>query len=413
MAETLGFPRPATDGEPMRWVQVVSHLDPRYGGLSAAVPALGWSLSEGLGAEPVDISLAAFCAPGEQYRPAGFAAEQVSYWPASRGAWLRDKVGGHALRQRFTEQIRQADGVHLHGLWEESTAVAARTARRLGRPYVLSAHGMLEPWALAQRRVRKLLYGMFVERGNVAGASCLHALTRAEAEQFVRFGARSPIAIVPNAVECPLDADPGLFLEEYPGLRRKRLVLFLARLHSKKGLDLLLQAWAALAPRHPDAHLVLAGPDSDGSEARLRAMVTASGLEQSVSFPGMLRGERKWSALAAAEVFVLPSFSEGLSVGVLEAMGMGLPVVITRACNMPEVALHEAGRVIEPDLAQLRDALGAMLRADPAANRKMGRRGARLVKRKYTWPVVSRQMAEVYAWALGGPMPDVDMVFPA
>lgn len=397
-----------------RWVEVVSHLDPRYGGLSAAVPELAMSLAGGLGGTAMDVSLAAFCAAGEEYEPAGFGPEQMRFWPASRGSWLKDRVRGGGLRRGLEEQIRAADGVHLHGLWEGSTAVAAETARQLGKPYLISAHGMLEPWALAKKRVKKLLYAALVERENVAGATCLHALTQAEAEQFIEFGARSPIAIIPNAVECPTDVDERMFLREYPGLRGKRVVLFMARLHAKKGLDLLLEAWGSIAVRHPDATLVLAGPDSDGTEARLRAEVARAGLSESVVFAGMLRDGMKWSALAAAEGFVLPSFSEGLSVAVLEAMGMGLPVLVTRQCNLPEVRTHGAGWVTEPDADEVCGALKNLLDRTPAENRAMGACGARLVQERYAWPVVARQMSEVYAWTLGGRMPEhVDLLFPA
>lgn len=397
-----------------RWLEVVSHLDPRYGGLSAAVPELGLSLVDGVGSWPLQISLAAFCAVDEQFTPLGFTAEQVSYWPASRSVWIRDRMHGGALREHFQEHLRLADGVHLHGLWEASTAVAAEAARSLGKPYVLSAHGMLEPWALASKRLKKLLYGRMIERSNVASATCLHALTRAEAEQYVRFGARSPIAVIPNAVECPADTDPMPFLQSHPALRGKRLVLFLARLHPKKGLDLLLEVWTTLAPQFPEAHLVIAGPDSEGTEARLRALVASRSLGDSVVFTGMLRGTMKWSALAAAEAFVLPSYSEGLSVSVLEAMAMGRPVVITEECHMPEVSRRGAGWVIAADADPLRGALADVLRARPAVNRAIGQRGQELIAERYCWPVVSRQMAEVYAWALGGRMPEsVDLVFPA
>ena len=396
------------------WVEVVSHLDPSYGGLSAAVPELGRSLANGLGAAPIGISIAAFCAPEQHFQPDGFSPDQVRYWPAGRNAWMRDRLDGATLRRSFTDSLQEADGVHIHGIWEAGTSIAAVAARSLGKPYVLSAHGMLEPWALAQKRVKKLVYRFLVERSNVAGAACLHALTRREAEQFKRFGARSPIAIVPNAVECPADATGELFLDRYPVLNGKRIVLFLARLHPKKGLDLLLSAWASMSARFPGAHLVIAGPDSEGTEARLRGVVATSHLEDSVLFTGMLRGAMKWSALAAAEAFILPSSSEGLSVGVLEAMGMGLPVLITHACNMPEVASHCAGWVVEPTLEQVRGALEKLLRNTPETSRSIGRCGAMLVQSRYSWPVVAQQMAEVYDWVLGGRKPEsVDLVKPS
>ena len=398
--------RPASE----RWVEVVTHLDPKYGGLSAAVPALGRSLAA---SEHIDVSLAAFCAAGEQVEPANFAASQLSFWPASRKPWLTDVVHSNRLHKNFVAHLRGASGLHIHGLWEQSTSAGVSAARELGVPYVLSAHGMLEPWALASKGLKKMLYAMLVERGNVGGAACLHALTKAEANQYRAFGSRCPIAIIPNGVDIPEDLDASLFVQSFPAVKGKRIVLFLARLHPKKGLDLLLEAWALLAPIFPDAHLVIAGPDSEGMQDRLAGLVARDGLKDSVLFTGMLGGPMKWSALAAAEAFVLPSKSEGLSVSILEAMGVGLPVVVTTACNLPEVEQYQAGWQIEPTLDHLTSALAELLHNSPVENSGVGARGAALVRARYTWPTVARQMADVYRWVAGGPPPrDVTLVFP-
>ena len=411
----LNMPLPsgvATPGrqEPGRWIQVVTHLDSKYGGLSSAVPALGRALAD---SEHMDIVLAAFCAPGEDVRPAGLESDQLSFWPASRKAWMTDLLRGQTMHKELARRLHGASGLHLHGLWEQSTAVAAQAARQTGVPYVLSAHGMLEPWALANKRAKKLLYAGLVERKNVGGAACLHALTQAEAEQYFAFGARCPVAVIPNGVDVPEHAEATAFLARYPALQGKRIVLFLARLHPKKGLNLLLESWVALASRFPDAHLVIAGPDSEGTQARLTAFVIERGLEASVSFVGMLRGDDKWSALAAAEAMVLPSYSEGLSVSILEAMGLGLPVVITTGCNLPEVEEFKAGWQIEPVRDRLTAALAELLSNAPDENRAIGARGAALVKARFTWPKVAAQMAEVYRWVAGGPKPEtVKMIFP-
>ncbi len=381
-----------------RWIEVVSHLDPRYGGLSAVVPPL----SAGVGYTGRKIAIAAFCAPGEKFYPPEFAPEQISFWPSSRKAWMLNA----RLRSAFEQRVRNADGLHVHGLWEQSTTSAARLARRLGKPYVLSAHGMLEPWALSQKRLEKMFYAHLLERANVNGAGCLHALTLAEAKQYRAFGAKGPIAIIPNGVTIPQDATPDHLLEQFPDLVGRRIVLYLGRLHEKKGLDLLLKAWKEVASIYPDAHLVLAGPDSNGTRTRLVVEVIRSGLRRSVLFTGMLNAQSKWSALAAATGFVLPSHSEGLSVGVLEAMGMGVPIIVTKGCNMPEVAEYGAGWIIPSGQASLAESLYSMLGNSTAANHTMGSRGAALVSNRYAWPVVARQMAEVYAWLEGsGPKP--------
>ena len=377
-----------------RWLAVVSHLDPRYGGLSAVVPQLGLSLAN----TGHMVSLAAFTAPGEQYRPAGYDDAGLSFWPSSRISWLQSAP----LREQFRELVHAAEGLHIHGLWETSTAVACRAARKAGRPYILSAHGMLEPWALQSKGLKKNLYAALLERTNVDQATCLHALTGAEAQQYRSFGASGPIAVIPNAVEVPPSLSPENFLNAFPKLRGKRLILFLGRLHPKKGLNLLAEAWLRVCREYPDAVLVLAGPDSEGTRAKVEPQLHSPGQEQNVVFTGMLDAGLKWSALAAAECFVLPSFSEGLSVGVLEALGAGLPVVVTRACNMPEVTRFHAGCEIEPDTDELTAALRDVLQRTPEENRAIGLNGAKLVQSRHHPRRIAAETAAMYDFALTG-----------
>ena len=379
-----------------RWLNVVSHLDPRYGGLSAAVPQLGSAIAE---SSSLSIGVAAFCAPDESHLE--HPKVELSYWPLSRFEWMRHR----SLRARFRHQVERVDGLHIHGLWEQSTALAARTARDLRKPYVLSAHGMLEPWALANRRMKKRIYAALVERRNIDGAACLHALTHAEAEDYRRFGYRGPIAVIPNGVHIPQSLSADLFFEQFPGLRHQRLLLFLGRLHPKKGLDILIESWSALAGQWPDAHLVLAGPDCEGTRALLDRKIQELGLTADITFTGMLSGELKWSALAASECFLLPSYSEGLSISVLEAMGAGIPVIISEQCNLPEVEHAHAGWVIQSNPRSLTYAMREVLTHSPSANLQMGRKGRALIEERYTWPSVAARMAELYRWLQGGSIP--------
>ena len=266
---------------------------------------------------------------------------------------------------------------------------------------------MLESWALNNKRIKKAIYSAIAERRNVRGAACLHALTGAEAEDYRRFGARLPIAVIPNGVSVPATIDPEPFLGKFPSLRGKRIVLFLGRIHFKKGLDILVRAWATVAKRWPEAHLVIAGPDFEETRASIEALVAKHDLDRSVLFTDMLHEEMKWSALAAAQCFVLPSYSEGLSVSTLEAMGIGLPVIVTEQCNLPDVARLETGWVIQPNADQLASSLNEFLRNPQTTNFEIGARGRLLVQQRYAWSTVAREMSEVYRWVLrwGPPSP--------
>lgn len=380
------------------WLSVVSHLDPRYGGLSSVVPQLNSRLAN---AHNFELDLAAFCGEGELYHPGNHPEITITEWPASRRRWISDR----SLRDRFRSLLKDVDGVHIHGLWEQSTATGVTTARALRKPYILSAHGMLEPWALSNKRLKKQLYAALFERANVCGAACLHALTHAEARDYRRFGSTGPIAIIPNGVTVPTSCAPDDFFQHFPLLRGKRILLFLGRLHFKKGLELLVESWSEVASRHPEAHLVLAGPDFEGTRAGIEKLVAERKLAESITFTGMLRQELKWSALAAAQCFVLPSYSEGLSVSVLEAMGVGLPVIVTEQCNLPEVREVGAGWQIQSERGQLTSAIQEFLSNSIASNIHIGTRGRTLVRTRYDWATVSKHMAELYRWVGGGPRP--------
>ena len=157
-----------------------------------------------------------------------------------------------------------------------------------------------------------------------------------------------------------------------------------------------------VGPAHPEAHLVLAGPDSDGVQARLTQAIVEKRLDTQVIFTGMLEGAMKWSALEAAECFVLPSYSEGLSMALLEAMGVGVPVLATYACHMPEITEVGAGWEIEPSAEPLAETLHAMLARQPEENWAMGQNGARLVRERYGFTKVAAQTAVMYAHVLQG-----------
>ena len=398
-AEGRECAEPKTPLPAMRVLQVLAHLDPRLGGISAIVPRLAGELQH---RKSASAPLAVFNnVLGDQQTPLQTASGPASQWPVSRLAWVRSK----SLRSEFDGLLKMSAAVHIHGLWETSTAVAARSAARLGVPYIVSAHGMLETWALANKAWKKRIYSALVENGNLNKAACLHALTEAEAEDYRRFGCRRPIAVVPNGVDGPEHADAADFLKLFPQLGEKKIVLFLGRIHFKKGLDLLIPAWAECAQKHSDAVLVIAGPDSENSLLGVKKLIEQHGIADRVVFTGMLDDRLKWSALAAAQCFVLPSYSEGLSVAALEALRMALPVILSDKCHLPEVAARGAGLVVETSVPSLAKALDRILDQSSAENLAMGNHGRSLAIESYSWPSVAEKMAELYRWVAGGSRP--------
>ena len=306
-------------------------------------------------------------------------------------------------------QIRQAEVVHLHGLWQGHTRRGARAARRAGVPYLIAAHGMAEPWALRHKALKKKVYTALVEGKNLRRASCLHALSRPEIGHLRAIAPRTPVCLVPNGVDLgPFHNLPGRDAIEalHPELIGKFVVLFYGRLHAKKGLDLLAKALATIGADRPDLHLLVAGND-DGALAPFLASVEASGQADRVTPLGHVSGEAARRAWGAADAFILPSYSEGFSMAILEALAARRPAVITTACHFPELARAEGGIVVEPDEAGVTQGLRDLLERSPSEREAMAERGRRLVESQYTWDRQAERLASVYRWvAGGGPAPE-------
>jgi glycosyltransferase involved in cell wall biosynthesis len=378
------------------WLQVMSHLSPQYGGIATSVPRLARATEA---ASFHACPIAGFCDSGELRDVPEDQRGGMTLFPPNRMRWMVDTD----LRQNLKRTIQAATGVHIHGVWETHCMIAAGIARECKRPYVISVHGMLEEWAIRHKRLKKALYGALVEIRGMQRAACLRALSLDEVNDYRRLGLTNPIAIIPNGTYPPPDAAPSLFRDAYPKLAGKRIILFLGRLHPKKGVPLLLQAWARISRRTDDVHLVIAGPDPENMWPALEKLTDLQ--QSSVTFVGMLTGELKWSALAAASLFVLPSYSEGFSIAVLEALAMGVPAIVSKQCHIPEVAIHDCGWVIEPAVDPLEQALADFLSFSQEEAGLIGKRGRDLVRTRFHASVVGNQMAQLYDWLQGGNKP--------
>jgi glycosyltransferase involved in cell wall biosynthesis len=264
---------------------------------------------------------------------------------------------------------------------------------------VVSPQGSLEEWALAQNRWLKRLYAAFVEKPYFDRAACLQALTAAEADQFQRFGIRAPVAILPNGVDLEaIDRVP-----KAPGLAHEwrlspghKVILFLARLCPKKGLDLLAPAFGELLRKRQDLTLAIAGHDAGtGYRREVERSLDAANAGQRVRFLGELRGDRKFQVFRGADLYVLPSYSEGLPVSALEAMACGLPVVITPGCHLSEVEPAEAGWIVPPTSDALAAGLDAAF-ADDSERLRRGRNARRLIEEQFTWPEIAARSITLY-----------------
>ncbi len=305
---------------------------------------------------------------------------------------LRRLYWAPALARCLRAQIPEFDVVHLHSVFLWPTWAAARIATSAGVPYIMTPRGMLVRDLIRRKNTWvKTAWLQLIERGSLARAAGVHATAELEAVELRALGLRMPqISCIPNGVEFPPEP-AGAGASTVSGLP-PRYGLFLGRLSWKKGLDRLLTAWQWV----PDLPLVIAGNDEENYLPRLQAMARELGITERVHFIGPASDTHKWALYAAAELFVLPSYSENFGNVVAEAMAMGCPVIVTPEVGIAAlVAEAGAGIVSSGDPVQLAAAITALL-MDGSRRRECGRRGQELATTRLSWSGVAAQTEQLY-----------------
>ncbi|HTB29659.1 MAG TPA: glycosyltransferase [Steroidobacteraceae bacterium] len=301
-----------------------------------------------------------------------------------------------ALRRDASSLVRDSDVLHGHGLYVGTNFLFGGEARRQRKALVYHVHGMFEPYILKRSRWKKRLVHWLFENRNIRDVRFWRALTTTEAAQIAATGARQPIAVIPNGLDVadftrPADLDRPIQTPLVERLsKRSRRLLFLGRIHPKKGLMLLLPAWAKV--QAADWELVIAGPDEGGHLQEVRTRAAELGIADRVIFTGLMQGEEKVRLLHTADLFVLPSFSEGLPMGVLEALACGVPVVATRESNVGDLMSDGAGWECSAAVDSLAEALGQALAATESERAERGSTGRRTIEARYGWPSVVKEL---------------------
>jgi poly(glycerol-phosphate) alpha-glucosyltransferase len=330
-----------------------------------------------------------------------------SRFVAEPGNWLGGLSWSPNLRRIIERDIGSFDVVHSHSLWMLPNHYASAAAHSRGKPVVFTAHGVFEPWAMARSSWKKRPVAWWWQNRDLHQAACIHVNSEPEVAGVRTYGLRNPVAIVPNGVDLAAfnNLPPRTALaERFPHLAGRKIILFLSRLHPKKGLAHLLTAWKSVAQEERDWHLVIAGRD-DGAESATRAAIDSMQLQKSVTLTGVLEGGDKLAAFSAADVFVLPSFSEGFSMAILEAMAARLPVMLTPGCNFPQAVRAGAAIEVQPDASDTQRGLRQLIDMNDTDRRAMGQRGRALVESHYSWDALASQMMQLYRWMSGGGPP--------
>lgn len=324
--------------------------------------------------------------------PVGVPVEKdgvaISYFATGLGRRLYRSPGLIAALERG---ISGFDVAHAHSVFLWPTTALSAAARGHGVPYVVSPRGMLVPELIARKSsLAKTAWVTLFERRNLASAAAVHVTSRLEGADLGRMGLDvRRLAVIGNGIDVPHPTQVPTRIDHLP----QPIVLSLGRVSWKKGLDRLISAMAAC----PGAQLVIAGNDEEGYEPRLREIAGAAGIDGRVHFVGPVHGAEKWRLLAAADLFVLPSYSENFGIALLEAMAVGVPVITTPGVGLAQ-AISEtgAGLVVDGSVAQLGTAIDRLL-ADATARARMGAAGRRIAREQFSWDSIAEQFEALYA----------------
>lgn len=375
----------------MKLLHVLPSVDPRTGGpvegvkqMGAMLRSWGHTVEVACLDDPQADWLSSFPLPVHALGPA-----QGHYRYAPRLVpWLRAHASGF-------------DAVIVDGLWQYNGFGTWRALRKSKTPYFVFTHGMLDPWfkrTYPFKHLKKWLYWPWAEYRVLRDATSVLFTCEEERlqarESFWLY--RCQETVVPFGTRLPPQDGPALrerFLATHPELKGKHLILFLGRIHEKKGCDLLVSAFCQLAPKYPDLHLVLVGPDDAGAVPGFLSQARTAGLSSQVSWLGMLGGDEKWGAFHACDAFALPSHQENFGIAVAEAMGCGKPVLISNKVNIwREIEAGGGGLVGDDTLSGTMDTLQRWIDLPPERRSTMGQQAQDTFLKHFTVEAMAEGM---------------------
>jgi glycosyltransferase involved in cell wall biosynthesis len=353
----------------MKVLLSVKSLLPSYGGPAYSVSSLAMALAE--------------------------AGVQVGLWTNDMSTKTTPLPLAHPLVEPLSGTIADAivafgqpNIFHDNGIWLPHNHRIASLATRRGLPRVVSTRGMLEPWAMNHKRLKKKVAWWLYQRRDLTRASCHHATAETEAATLRLLGLGVPVTVIPNGINGSDTAPP---TRKH---KKIRTALFLGRIHPVKGLSMLIAAWAKLRPQ--GWQLQIAGPDELGHRAELERQVTRAALTDTIFFQGPVGGEAKTRALLLADIFILPSYSESFAMAVGEALVHGVPVITTTGAPWAKTVEHGCGWVVEPTVEGITEGIQGATSLDSLALVKMGQKGREFVQREFAWPHMAKQFIALY-----------------
>lgn len=282
------------------------------------------------------------------------------------------------------------DVVHVNGCWIPACALVQRWSQGRGYKVILTPHGMLEPWILHRHYFTRKLPALWLyQRQAIQQADCLHATSEKEKVHLLKLGYNQEVTVIPNGI----DVEEIAIKSDWT---RKKTILFLSRIHVKKGIELLLAAFAGIKEKLQGYSLVVAGEGEPEYIAHLKELANKLGIGGQIKFPGGVYGESKWKLYRNADVFVLPTFSENFGLVVAESLASGTPVITTTGTPWQELETSHCGWWVTPDINALKEGLISFLHTSEGDLEQMGRNGRKLIEEKYSSKRMAQDLLKLY-----------------
>lgn len=384
----------------MKTYHLIENLDDTYGGPAKSVPYLAKSLEE------LEVQNTLLSIKYHDRESNEVIKESGLNWLSFSYDYVKKTRYSKALTTFLINAIYKDKNVllHTHNLWNYIPYVAYSFGKKYKLPYILAIRGSLYPWSLAQSSLQKKIAWKLFQKKALNNASCIHVTDKAELEAVRNLGITSPIALVPNGIN--LDEFKNMNIQDKAkqnlGLEKdKNYILFLSRVHPKKGLEYLVRSWVDLANKYPKWDLLIVGPIYDEKyHKKLENEIAKNHLQDRVHFTGMIGGEKRIDCFSASSLFALPSHTENFGIAIAEAMAAKLPVITTHGTPWQEIEEYDAGWWVELSQKNIDNALAEALSSSEYELKQKGLNGFNLIQ-KYEWKYQAKKMKEVYEWVLG------------
>jgi glycosyltransferase involved in cell wall biosynthesis len=288
------------------------------------------------------------------------------------------------------------DLYHSHGIWQKPMHDMIKEAKINNKPYIVTVRGMLEPWSLKQKYIKKKIALFFYQYSDLKGAACIHATGELEVESIRKLGLNNPIALIPNGVN--IDEFP----REIPVKSKKKKILFLSRIHKKKGIEYLIEAWMQLDAKLKENWIIeIIGNGECNYIEELKEVIIKNKLNQSIFILPPVYGENKIKIYRESSLFVLPTFSENFGVVIAEALASYTPVITTIGTPWADLTTHNCGWWIDTGVKPLVGALNEAMSLNELDLIQKGVDGRKLIEEKYSIKSVAKKVIELYSWVLG------------